>query len=451
MTSLLTDAIHSHLNLRVGDQGLTIPLPSSSKRPKITSIDRWLDAFAIYFAVIVSVYPSRAADLIANQQLIRDAARKFPGMAWYVYDVEFRRRASHNLSTKWGERDVQLYLDTFTGLPKSGCRSYGSTDHLSDTCPLSPRRSRDALPNPTCAATLTKTDPAPAPPAHTNTGATSRDAQQLTLGKSMLNSHVTERTDLNRLQALAIPPEDISKYLSQLTPPTPIDINNFASFLQGHPDPTKVNHLLTGFSQGFKIGYSGPRTPKEYSNLPCANTNPSIIDKNMLKEVTLGHTAGPFRIPPFSNLQVYPIGVIPKKHSSEWRTIFHLSYPKHHPTSVNAHIPPESYSLQYIKVDHAIAILQDLGPGCFMSKLDIKSAFCNVPVHPSDWELLGMKWEGLYFFDMVLPFGLRSAPFLFDDISSAVESIIQNKLKIPKVIHILDDFFLLPPLPGQTA
>ena len=145
MTSLLTDSIHSHLNLKVGDQGLTIPLPSSSKRPKITSIDRWLDAFAIYFAVIVSVYPSRAADLIAYQQLIRDAARKFPGMAWYVYDVEFRRRASHNLSAKWGERDVQLYLDTFTGLPKSGCRSCGSTDHLSDTCPLSPRRSRDAL------------------------------------------------------------------------------------------------------------------------------------------------------------------------------------------------------------------------------------------------------------------------------------------------------------------
>ena len=84
MTSLHTDTIHSHLNLKVGDQGLTIPLPSSSKRPKITSIDRLLDAFAIYFAVIVSVYPSRAADLIAYQQLIRDAARTFPGMAWYV-------------------------------------------------------------------------------------------------------------------------------------------------------------------------------------------------------------------------------------------------------------------------------------------------------------------------------------------------------------------------------
>ena len=124
------------------------------------------------------------------------------------------------------------------------------------------------------------------------------------------------------------------------------------------------------------------------------------------------------------------------------------------PTSVNAHIPPESYSLQYIKVDHAIAILQDLGPGCFMSKLDIKSAFRNVPIHPSDWELLGMKWEGLYFFDMVLPFSLRSAHLLFDEFSSAVEWIIQTTLNIPKVIHILDDFFLAtspPRLKCMTA
>ena len=171
----------------------------------------------------------------------------------------------------------------------------------------------------------------------------------------------------------------------------------------------------------------------------------------MLKEVTLGHTAGPFHSPPFPNLQVYPIGAIPKKHSSEWRTIFHLSDPKHHPTSVNAHIPPEAYSLYYIKVDNAISILQELGQGCFMSKLDIKSAFRNIPVHPSDWELLGMKWEGLYFFDMVLPFGLRSAPFIFDQFSSAIEWIIQHKLNIPRVIHILDDFFLATPPPRTNC
>ena len=144
ISSLLEQARNSQLHLQVGAQGVTIPLPATSKRPKITSIEKWLDAFAIFSSVLVSIYPSRAAALIAYQQLIRDAVRKFPGMAWYVYDVEFRRRASHNLSLNWGERDVQLYLDTFTGLPNSGCRTCSSSDHHADSCPLSPPRSRDS-------------------------------------------------------------------------------------------------------------------------------------------------------------------------------------------------------------------------------------------------------------------------------------------------------------------
>ena len=147
-SSLLRHRVNSNLKLQVRNEGLTIPLPSPAQRPKITSIDRWLDAFAIYSSVILYSYPSRGVDLISYQQLIRESARKFPGMAWHVYDVEFRRRASHNLSKKWGERDVQLYLDTFTGLPKSIlCKSCSSSDHFTDSCPLSPRSKDSPSPN----------------------------------------------------------------------------------------------------------------------------------------------------------------------------------------------------------------------------------------------------------------------------------------------------------------
>ena len=75
--------------------------------------------------------------------LIRKSARKFPVMAWYLYDMEFHRRASYNLSINsinWGQRDVQLYLDTFTGIPKAIlCKACSSSDHVTDSCPLSPR------------------------------------------------------------------------------------------------------------------------------------------------------------------------------------------------------------------------------------------------------------------------------------------------------------------------
>ena len=213
--------------------------------------------------------------------------------------------------------------------------------------------------------------------------------------------------------------------------------------MHDHPDRASVDAVLTGLSQGFRIGFQGPRVPKEYPNLISARQNPHIVSTNLLKELQLGHTAGPFVSPPFPNFQVYPIGVVPKKHSTEWRTIFHLSFPKHQTTSVNSHISPTDYSLHYITIDTAISIIQNIGQGCFMSKLDIKSAFRNIPVHPSDWELLGMKWNGLYFFDTVLPFGLRSAPYLFDQFSCMIEWIIKNKLGIPNVIHILDDFFFV--------
>ena len=175
--------------------------------------------------------------------------------------MEFKRRASHNLSTKWGERDVQFYPN------RDAVHAAAPTISLIPALYLLVGPGTP-LPNPTCATTLTKADPAPAPPAHTNTGATSRDAQQLTLGKSTLNSHITERTDLNRLEALAIPPEETPKYLSQLTPPTPIDINIFASFLQGHPDPAKVNHLLTGFSQGFILAILVLGPPRNILTFP---------------------------------------------------------------------------------------------------------------------------------------------------------------------------------------
>ena len=91
-------------------------------------------------------------------------------------------------------------------------------------------------PKPTCATTLTKADPALAYHALTNTGVASPGAQQPTLGKTVPNSPGTERKDLNRLQALAIPSEDTPNYLSQLTLPTPIAIHKLASYLQGHPD-----------------------------------------------------------------------------------------------------------------------------------------------------------------------------------------------------------------------
>jgi len=84
--------------------------------------------------------------------------------------------------------------------------------------------------------------------------------------------------------------EAVPNYLSTLSPSTPIIIPKLTSYLHDHPDQVSVNNLLTGLSQGLKIGFQGPRVAKEYPNLISAREHPSIITKNILKEVQLGHT-----------------------------------------------------------------------------------------------------------------------------------------------------------------
>ena len=45
----------------------------------------------------------------------------------------------HNLSTNWGQRDVQLYLDTFTAVPKAIlCQACNCSDHITDSRPFPP-------------------------------------------------------------------------------------------------------------------------------------------------------------------------------------------------------------------------------------------------------------------------------------------------------------------------
>ena len=113
-----------------------------------------------------------------------------------------------------------------------------------------------------------------------------------------------------------------------------------------------------------------------------------VVSANLCKEIQLCRVAGPFPFLPLPNFQCHPVGVVPKKHSTEWRTIYHLSYLEG--DSINDHIPKDPYSLQYVHIDDAISILQQLGPGSLMAKTDLKSAFCLMPIHTDDWNLLGM-------------------------------------------------------------
>lgn len=139
------------------------------------------------------------------------------------------------------------------------------------------------------------------------------------------------------------------------------------------------------------------------------------------------------------------IGLVPKKHTAKFRTIFHFSYPKSGKTSIDFSISKDDFSLQYTTIDNAIKGIISLGQGCFHAKTDTESAFRLIPLRPSDYELFGMYWEGSHYHAKVLPFGLRSVPFLFNSLSDAIEWILLSECLISFVCHILDDFLIIEP------
>lgn len=152
---------------------------------------------------------------------------------------------------------------------------------------------------------------------------------------------------LKELMTLRVAENTSKAFVDKLKPVTPINVNLLESLLTDHPDREFVVGLCSGLRDGFKIGYHGPRQPYFSKNLKTAYLLPETVDSNLLDEVKQGHTIGPFTSPPFQNFQIYPLGLVPKKNSSKWRTISHLPYPKSSDTSVNANISSEVYSLQY--------------------------------------------------------------------------------------------------------
>ena len=109
---------------------------------------------------------------------------------------------------------------------------------------------------------------------------------------------------------------------------------------------------------------------------------------------------------------------------------------------MNNGISPEWCSLTYISVDDAVSIIRHLGQPTLLAKVDIKSAYRMVPVHPDDRLLLGMQWENNLYVDGALPFSLRSAPRIFTAAADALEWRARFE-GIEHILHYLDDFLVI--------
>ena len=93
-------------------------------------------------------------------------------------------------------------------------------------------------------------------------------------------------------------------------------------------------------------------------------------------------------------------------------------------------------------MDDASPLIGRVGRGAWMAKVDLNDANQHLAVHPSDIELLGMSLDGLIYIDLCLPFGLRTAPVIFNMVADALADIAHAR-DLRFLIHYLDDYLLL--------
>ncbi|KAK6171805.1 hypothetical protein SNE40_018232 [Patella caerulea] len=199
---------------------------------------------------------------------------------------------------------------------------------------------------------------------------------------------------------------------------SPINKVTLQQMLRNYPKKDIAFELLQGFMFGFKLHYQGPRLSTDCKNLISARENPSEIWEKIQKEIKLGRIAGSFSEKPIFKVRVSPIGLIPKMDGS-WRFIIHLSHPEFN--SVNYFIDPRISSVQYTSFDKVMDMISEVGKGALLAKIYIKSAFRLLPIYPGDFDLLGFKLNGSYFFDKCLPMGCSISRAIFEKFLTFLE------------------------------
>ena len=229
---------------------------------------------------------------------------------------------------------------------------------------------------------------------------------------------------------------------------TPVNVNRLHQLLaESAYDQDEINFLVSGFKNSFDISYRGLIQGVQHlaPNLKITVGSYEILWNKGMKEVKLGHYAGPYKSPPYKNFIQSPIGLVPKD-GTDTRLIFHLSYPRTG-MSINSETPQEFCSVKYPDFSEAIIRCMEesyLLP-CHIAKNDMKSAFRQLGLRPEQFCLLLMKakspLDGKTYFiiEKTLPFRASILCSHFQRFSNAVAHITHfHTKKCP--INYMDDF-----------
>ena len=219
----------------------------------------------------------------------------------------------------------------------------------------------------------------------------------------------------------------------------------------------KYNYVIDGLSKGFPIGID-PAKVQDISQIsgssayiPLTGSQKQGVTDWVLKGHKKHYISGPYDVDykfDFGKLLLAPLFVVPKPDGS-WRVIVHLSYRRHFSLfSINDLLCEYMKTVQYIRFREVVNLVNNAGKGAYLFLIDAQDAYYRVPIHPSDWRFMGVKWAKKLGIFRSLQMGCSSSPKIYTTFADAVEYICVNRNKktaflngLQQLRHYIDDFF----------
>ena len=201
-----------------------------------------------------------------------------------------------------------------------------------------------------------------------------------------------------------------------------------------------ADFIFSGVRDGFRIvdsDYSGSYCCSNYKSALLGDAKLEM-DTIISRELSLDKVSRVIEYPTC----VHALGAIRKSDGSV-RPITDCRRPLG--VSINNFMETVCQDFTYVNLDQ---VCSSVTPGCYFSVLDIKSAYRSVNVHPENRCYQGFIWDlqsnGFpeYYEDNCLCFGLRSAPYLYTQITEFIVRTM-NRLGVTDVYGYLDDFIVI--------
>lgn len=229
-----------------------------------------------------------------------------------------------------------------------------------------------------------------------------------------------------------------------------------------------IRFLASGFTHGFRLGISAvPDSPRPRPGMPSRkrlrhiNHKSATLHPEAIREYIQAELAAQRivcipgdRLPSvdsahWGSLTIAPLGLVQKGHTNppKYRMTFDASFGG--VFSPNAAVPDAFSATSYADFATTLTTIHRAGPGAHMALFDIRAAFRLLPIHPRDIPSLGMHFEGSFYLECFLPFGVSCGPSLFNMFGAAVEAVLESRGVVLR--RMLDDHFIVAPSEAECS